>query len=126
PLATVRTGLTATRWRYRTLGRKSIVKDYNHMIVGNGLIASAFQSSPLKDDPNIVVFASGVSNSRETSKDEFLRERQLLLETINQGKLILYFSTCSVYDPSQKDAPYITHKLEMEDLVRQSNAYRIF
>lgn len=95
------------------------------MVVGNGLVASAFNSC-FKDDPNIVVFAAGVSNSRETSSREFLRERRMMIQTQHRGMLILYFSTCSVYDPTLSDTPYVMHKREMEALVRSSKDYAIF
>lgn len=47
------------------------------MIVGNGLVASAFLPY-FAEDPEIMIFASGVSNSRETRKEEFVREEKLL------------------------------------------------
>ena len=45
------------------------------MIVGNGLIAKALQKI---DAPEMVFFASGVSNSLETNKTAFEREVNLL------------------------------------------------
>lgn len=75
------------------------------MIVGNGLIASAF-SSYFRDDPNVVVFASGVSNSRECRGEAFQRERQMLMDALRLEKFMLYFSTCSVNDPELLDTPY--------------------
>ncbi|MBT2745048.1 MULTISPECIES: NAD-dependent epimerase/dehydratase family protein [unclassified Lysobacter] len=87
------------------------------MIVGNGLIAKAFQARS-ENDRATTIFASGVSNSSETSEQSFARERQLLLETLRaaQGKFV-YFSTCSLTDADRKTTPYVVHKTEMEALV---------
>lgn len=74
----------------------------------------------------MIVFASGVSNSRENRGEEFLREKQLLMECLRYGKFTLYFSTCSVGDPELLDTPYVVHKKEMESLVRSAKDYAIF
>lgn len=95
------------------------------MIVGDGLVASAFNSY-FGDDPNVLVFASGVSNSRENRNEAFMRERQMLMKWLCNEKYILYFSTCSVNDPELLDTPYVIHKKEMEALVRSSGNYAIF
>lgn len=95
------------------------------MIIGNGLIASAFNSY-FRDDPNVVVFASGVSNSRECRSEAFLRERQMLTDSLSDEKFMLYFSTCSVNDPELSNTPYVIHKKEMEALVCLSKDYVIF
>lgn len=87
------------------------------MIVGNGLIASRFKEF---DAENIIFFASGVSNSSETNESEFERERTLLVNTLNnhKEKKIVYFSTCSIYDSSKYNSPYVLHKLHMEDIIQ--------
>lgn len=95
------------------------------MIVGNGMIASAFKSY-FGDDPDVIVFASGVSNSRENRGEEFLREKKMLMECMSYEKFTFYFSTCSVNDPELLDAPYVVHKKEMETLVRSAKDYAIF
>lgn len=86
------------------------------MIVGNGLIANLFRND---DRENVVFFASGVSNSLETRRDEFLREETLVLKTLeeNPEKIFIYFSTCSIYDSSKNDSAYVIHKLKIERLV---------
>ena len=88
------------------------------MIVGNGLIASLFTEC---DQENIIFFASGVSNSLETKKEEFLREENLIKKTIteNLNKVFIYFSTCSIYDSSKADSQYVLHKLKMEQIITQ-------
>ncbi|UQB67764.1 NAD-dependent epimerase/dehydratase family protein [Epilithonimonas zeae] len=89
------------------------------MIVGRGLLASLFIENDRNDT---VFFASGVSNSLETSSEEFLREENLIKKTIseNPGQLFVYFSTCSVYDSSKTGSDYVLHKLKMEQLIKNS------
>ena len=87
------------------------------MIIGNGLIANSFIK--YKDDNDVLVFASGVSNSKEVRKREFEREKVLLEKSIREHsfKLMVYFSTTSIYDPTLSDQPYIKHKLNLENLI---------
>lgn len=88
------------------------------MIIGNGLIASLFTNN---DRENIIFFASGVSNSLETRTEEFLREENLIKNTIaeNEEKIFVYFSTCSIYDSSKTGSDYVLHKLKMEQLIKK-------
>lgn len=88
------------------------------MIIGKGLLAKAFNE--YESDEEIVIFASGVSNSLETSKVAFERERHLLKHTNETypDKMLVYFSTCSIYDKAVAYRPYVAHKLAMEGLVR--------
>lgn len=92
------------------------------MIVGSGLIASLFANI---DNENIIFFASGVSNSSETDPQQFLREENLIRETIlgNKDKLFLYFSTCSIYDSSKMNSLYVLHKHKMEEIIIQEMKY---
>jgi hypothetical protein len=66
------------------------------MVVGNGMLARKF-ANYINDD-SVVIFASGVSNSLEIARSEFIREQLLLEKTIleNVEKKIIYFSTCSM------------------------------
>ena len=95
------------------------------MIVGNGLIAKSFLKKYGKDN-NIIIFASGVSNSKETNPDNFKREEDLLvsfLKTYPQIKFI-YISTILI---GYKTNQYYTHKKEMEELIsKYSKDYIIF
>jgi nucleoside-diphosphate-sugar epimerase len=86
------------------------------MIVGTGLIGKSLSGI---DTAGITVFASGVSNSRETDAKEFLREKSLLESHLNgqSNSKLVYISTCSVNDPSKSDSPYVIHKKLMEHLV---------
>ncbi|MCO7355472.1 NAD-dependent epimerase/dehydratase family protein [Riemerella anatipestifer] len=86
------------------------------MVVGKGLVASLFTNVDRED---IIFFASGVSNSLEVRMEEFMREENLVRETIanHPDKVMVYFSTCSIYDSSKVDSPYVRHKLKMENIV---------
>ncbi|MCB0428601.1 MAG: hypothetical protein H6585_01405 [Flavobacteriales bacterium] len=90
------------------------------MIVGRGLIAGAF--SRYEHDTNVVIFASGVSNSRESDPTAFQREKDLLMPYLGRKELLVYFSSCSLFDPSLKNSPYITHKKELELLISERAA----
>lgn len=89
------------------------------MVVGKGMMARAFAS--YADDPAFVVFASGVSNSRESSAVAFEREASLLEKTVAEAgnaAHLVYFGTCSVTDPALRESPYVNHKLAVESWVR--------
>lgn len=81
------------------------------MIIGHGDIAQA-----LFDRQGAILFASGVSNSQETSECSFARERQLLTLFQNSNESLFYFSTLSI---NFVDTPYTRHKIYMEVLVRR-------
>ncbi len=91
------------------------------MIIGKGLIASQFLEYDRED---VVFFASGVSNSSEQDEQQFKRELDLVLETIAQypTQLLVYFSTCSIYDSSKYNSPYVLHKLHIEEVIKQNTA----
>ena len=96
------------------------------MVIGNGLIASQFYDYHLSSD--IVIFASGVSNSSANDQTAFSRERKLLTETIQKfpKRKLVYFSTCSIYDPSLEQSAYVKHKCEMEEIIKvQAKKYLI-
>lgn len=91
------------------------------MIIGNGLIANEFRRY---DADNILVLASGVSDSTTTDHKEFDREVTLIKSAIaKSSRKLLYFSTTSI---EYKSTPYVTHKLKCESLVRESGNYLIF
>lgn len=81
------------------------------------MIAGRFSGFADRDD--VVIFASGVSNSKETRPEPFARERKLVEETLlrTAGRLFVYFSTASVEDPTEQGSAYVTHKLALEQLI---------
>lgn len=87
------------------------------MIVGKGLLAHAFEPCFGKN-PDIVIFASGVSNSLETRSDEFAREAALLRQRLDtEARRFVYFSSCGVTGAESELTPYMRHKRSMESLV---------
>lgn len=86
------------------------------MIIGNGMIANALLS--FKDDNENIIFASGVSNSKETNEEAFKREIDLLLNQ-DKTKNLIYFSSCSIYDITLQDSHYVKHKIRMEKLIQE-------
>ena len=96
------------------------------MVVGKGLIAKAFDLYQKRED--VIIFASGVSNSSISDNSSlFDRELELLNEYLNyKDKKFIYFSTCSLLDGS-KQTPYINHKIKVEEIIKsRSNNYLIF
>lgn len=83
------------------------------------MLAKAFKKFYNNDD--VLIFASGVSNSLEIDPAKFEREKKLLELTISEldGKLLVYFSTCSMYDKLSRNSMYVKHKLLMEDIIKQ-------
>ena len=97
------------------------------MVIGSGMMAKVFELYQSSNE--VLIFASGVSNSKAVGGDVFLREELLLKDTIlkNPGKLLIYFSTCSVYDDSVNKTPYVIHKVKMENLIkRKCSKFYIF
>jgi len=95
------------------------------MIIGNGLMANAFKPYYEKEK-NLIIFASGVSNSKKNLDLEFQREKYMLLEALKYKKKIVYFSTCSIYDHELMNSDYVLHKIKMEEIIKSSQKYAIF
>lgn len=76
----------------------------------------------------MLIFASGVSDSKEINDSEFKREEELLEQTVKQyqNATIAYFSTCSIYDDSTNKSSYVRHKLKMEGRLKQHDGFYIF
>jgi len=96
------------------------------MLIGSGLIAGAFRDFEARDD--CTIFAAGVASSGETAPAAFAREtdrlRAALVETPG---VLVYFGTCSQFDPMMRDTPYVRHKAAMEHLIAQSGRdWRVF
>lgn len=90
------------------------------MIVGKGLLAQAFEAQ-FGSDSDIVIFAAGVSNSLETSTEEFSREDTFLRQALAGGaKRLVYFGSCGVIATEAAASLYMQHKKRMEALVLSS------
>ena len=94
------------------------------MIVGRGLLGESLNKLRHED---VILFASGVSNSNEQNSSEFEREANLLIRTIDgtEKRFFYYFSTCSIFDPSLADSSYISHKKRMEAIVLSKPTGRV-
>ena len=98
------------------------------MIIGNGLVAKAFEKK-YRNAEGIIIFASGVSNSSCKDIKEFERELELIANTIERYPLFhfVYFSTCSIYDNTLIDSNYVQHKLKIEKFIANNiKSYSIF
>ena len=89
------------------------------MVVGCGLIATAFLTDFFLD---YIIFATGIANSKINDLTEANKEKTLLHKycSDNKNKTIIYFSTYSVNDSDLNTNLYVTHKLEMEEIVKNS------
>jgi len=97
------------------------------MVIGKGMMAKVF--SVYETSRNIMIFASGVSDSQEKSEIAFKREEDLLRKCLATagGMIFIYFSTCSIYDQSLKENPYVQHKIKMEEIIKgNAKKYLIF
>lgn len=96
------------------------------MIVGNGMLAKKFEH--FRDDPSVLIFASGVSNSQEKSIEAFRRESDLLAHHLGnfRGASFIYFGSCGVSGETSKLSPYLKHKRSMEQHVLDHSTGRVF
>jgi nucleoside-diphosphate-sugar epimerase len=94
-----------------------LVKEFS-MVVGDGMVAKRFIDYANHD--SILIFASGVSNSKSIIQDEYDREFLLLKQSIenNAEKIIIYFSTCSIYDAVEQSSHYVLHKIMLEKYIQ--------
>ena len=86
------------------------------MVIGNGMIGKRFRAFEMD---GILVFASGVSNSKSSSLNEYAREVCLVKEALEKYKnnLFVYFSTYSIDDPDLKNTLYVLHKQHIEEII---------
>lgn len=95
-------------------------------VIGNGQLAKSFQDFAGDD---VIIFASGVSNSSCKDAEQFEREKKLLVEVLkdNIDKKFVYFSSCALSAEEYPKNDYYLHKKNMENIVKQySNNYYIF
>lgn len=80
------------------------------------------------DAQDITIFAAGVSNARETEPAAFDREAALLAAAlVDTPGLIVYFGSCSQFDPSLAESQYVRHKRAMEEMIAASGRpWRVF
>lgn len=79
--------------------------------------------SKFKTNDTVIIFASGVSNSKESDEAQFIKEFSLVENTLqhtNQNQLFVYFSTYSINDKSLSDTKYVQHKLKIENYIQKN------
>ena len=80
-------------------------KKYQDSIIGSGFIAKSFlKHEEFFNQFGFCVYTAGVSNSLSEDKELFIKDKNRLNELskkIDKNKTILYFSTCSIVDPSR-------------------------
>src|SRR3990167_2044446 len=89
-------------------------------IIGNGDIAMALREGGVDRD-DLLFFAAGVSNSRETRESEYQRELTLLLDQPGNAWLV-YFSSLCIFSSGSR---YADHKFEMERKVKENFRHHI-
>lgn len=98
------------------------------MIIGSGVIGTAFKDLYEKD-PEVYLYAAGVSNSQCIENANYQRDKSTLVENISnlkKNELLVYISTCSILTSSNgPSSRYIEHKMEMEELVGCYGRYLI-
>jgi nucleoside-diphosphate-sugar epimerase len=94
------------------------------LIFGRGLMGESLNK--LRHG-NVILFASGVSNSQEQNASEFEREKNLLIKTLEDTdkSLFYYISTCSIFDISLAESAYVIHKKLMEEIVLSKPTGRV-
>tara|TARA_R110000868_G_C10927644_1_gene766120 strand:- start:348 stop:1049 length:702 start_codon:yes stop_codon:yes gene_type:complete len=94
-------------------------KSIGLMIVGGGLVANSFKGS-YQNDKDIIIFASGVSNSSEIEDKEFNREKNLLNKVLDEypSTRFIYLSTILI---GYKNTPYYIHKENMEKIIMKKS-----
>jgi nucleoside-diphosphate-sugar epimerase len=97
------------------------------MVIGDGQLAKIFTDFSV--DRNIIIFASGVSNSNCTDSIAFEREKSLLVHTLEKykGKKFVYFSSCALSAKNYTQNKYYEHKASIEKYIQiHSREYYIF
>ena len=90
------------------------------MIVGNGLIAN---ECSVIDRPDVLFFASGVSNSMNNDENNYIREILLVKSHLETEKKFIYFSSIDEYIINER---YLKHKKQIEELIKnKTNNYII-
>lgn len=92
------------------------------MVIGNGLLAKTFSSFEKNDE--VLIFASGVSNSLEEHNSEFEREFLMLKDAYSKNPdcTLVYFSTLSILDNEVINRKYVQHKLAMESYIQNNSS----
>jgi dolichol-phosphate mannosyltransferase len=91
------------------------------MVIGNGVIANRFIDYSLQE--SYLIFAGCVNDSAIQDERLIEEEEQKVKDALLKytAKCFVYFSTCSIQDPTVAHTSYVQHKARMEELVRKSS-----
>jgi len=99
-------------------------KKHQKTIIGSGFIAKNFKKyEEFFKKLDICVYATGVSNSLCKDKELLDKDKSRLSDfskKIFENQILLYFSTCSIYDPSRNKNIYVRHKLDIENFIKEN------
>jgi len=95
----------------------------SNTIVGSGFMAKNFSKQiDVLEKLNICLYAAGVSNSQIVENKLIEKDKNRIIDfskIFDQKKILVYLSTCSIYDPSRNKNPYVKNKLYIENLIRE-------
>ena len=90
-------------------------------IFGNGFIAKHLvKINPFLKKKNIIIYCSGISNSKEKSKHKLEKEIKVLKKFYEKFKNrhIAYISSSSILDNSRNKSKYLRNKIKIEEFIR--------
>ena len=94
------------------------------MIVGSGFIAKNF--SHYKEELEklaICLYAAGISNSQINDYNLLEKEKNRIIDfskKFDKKKKLVYFSTCSIFDPSRNKSLYVKNKIYIENFIKEN------
>ena len=92
-------------------------------IIGSGFIAKSFSHKNFFfKKKNCILYAAGVSNSKNKNKNSFKKDfnRLKLSKQIIGNNKIIYISSCSVLDKSRKNSLYLKKKIQNEIFIKKN------
>ena len=95
---------------------------FSKKIIGKGFIAkNLYKISNTIEKSDYIIYAAGISNSREKSNNNFKKEINLFKKFIakNQNNKIVYISTADVTNNLKKKSRYVKNKIKIEKLIKK-------
>ena len=96
-------------------------------VIGTGSIADRF--CDFSNQKKFVILAGSIEDSQFNDAELINNEETLIKDALKSfpDAVFVYFSSCSLNDPSLTSTRYVQHKIKMESLVQQSrNSFYIF
>lgn len=94
-----------------------------NMIIGDGIIFNRFIDYSLQSKFFII---AGNVNEFAIGDEKTILEEELSIAAVLSGHAdltIVYFSSCSILDPSVQHTQYVQHKIRMEKLIQESSKH---